>query len=67
MPAPAGPPQRNFTTRAEALAFARQAAIAQVTEEARSAGAAALSVDLEEIALAGDMVRLVARAAGKPR
>ena len=62
----AGGTQHRFTTHFEALAYARQAAIAQVTTEACSAGAVAPSVDIEEIALAGDRFRLVARAAGKP-
>lgn len=62
----AGGTQHSFSTRAEALAFARQAAITQVTLEACAAGAVAPSIDVEEIDLSGDRVRLVARAAGKP-
>ncbi len=58
--------QHNFSTRAEALAYAHQAAARQVTLEACAAGAVAPSIDVEEIELPGDMVRLVARAAGKP-
>ena len=58
--------QRNFDSRADALSFARQAVSDQAMAEARAAGASAPTLGLEECELPGSMVRVIARAAGKP-
>lgn len=62
----AGGVQRCFADRTGALAFARDTISTLALEGARTAGAAAPSLDLDEIELPGNMVRLVAQAAGKP-
>ena len=62
----AGGIQRSFEDRAGAVAFARDSISALAAEGARAAGAATPSIDLEQTELPGNMLRLVARAAGKP-
>ena len=62
----AGGVQRGFESKLAALAFARQAAAEQALREAAASGCAEPAVDLDEQQLPGDMVRLTARAAGKP-
>ena len=62
----AGGIQRSFADRAEALDYARESISALALAGAHAAGAASPSLDLDLTELPGDMVRLVARAAGKP-
>ncbi len=62
----AGGCQHSFEHKNEALVFARQALSAATLAEARQAGATTPVLSLEELALSGDMVRLIGRAAGKP-
>ena len=62
----AGGLQRSFSDRSDALAYARETISALAMAGARAAGAATPSLDLDQTELAGKMVRLVARAAGKP-
>ncbi len=62
----AGGVQQGFETRIQAVAFARETIGALALAGARAAGAASPTLDLDETELPGSMVRLVARAAGKP-
>ncbi len=62
----AGGIQRGFENRPQAVAFARETISALALAGARAAGAASPTLDLDETELPGSMVRLVARAAGKP-
>lgn len=58
--------QRSFENRDEAVAYARQALSEAALAGARAAGASNPTLDIEEHELPGDMLRLIARAAGKP-
>jgi hypothetical protein len=62
----AGGQQRSYESLEEALRFARQAVGEQAVEQARQAGASSPTLEVEEIPLPGNMIRLVATAAGKP-
>ena len=62
----AGGVQRSFADRADAVAFARDTITTLALAGAHAAGAASPSLDLDQTELPGNMMRLVARAAGKP-